>query len=159
MTPARWLAAVVSVKYRSRVDDGDRGSAALEAAIIAPAVLLLLCLAIGAMRVGVAKQSVDAAAHDAARAASIARSQSDAIAAARTAATQSLAHQGITCQNRTPLHLDATQFSRTVGQPAVVRVTITCVVNLSDVAVPGTPGSVTLRASYVSPIDQYRSRG
>ena len=159
MTPARWLAAVVSVKCRSRVGDCDRGSAALEAAIIAPAVLLLLCLAIGAMRVGVAKQSVDAAAHDAARAASIARSQSDAIAAARTAATQSLAHQGITCQNRTPLHLDATQFRRTVGQPAVVRVTITCVVNLSDVAVPGTPGSVTLRASYVSPIDQYRSRG
>ena len=161
MTPARRLAAVVRVsgRSRSRVGDGDRGSAALETAIIAPAVLLLLCLAIGAMRVGVAKQSVDAAAHDAVRAASIARNQSAATSAARMAAAQSLAHQGITCQNRTPLHLDATQFGRTVGQPAVVRVTITCVVNLSDVAVPGTPGSVTLRASYVSPIDQYRSRG
>ena len=169
MTPARRHAAkgssrtgataTASVGSRSRVDDGDRGSAALEAAIIAPALLLLLCLAIGAMRVGVAQQSVDAAAHDAVRAASIARSQPAATAAARTAAAQSLAHQGITCQNRTPLHLDATQFGRTVGQPAVVRVTITCVVSLSDVAVPGTPGSVTLRASYVSPIDQYRSRG
>jgi Flp pilus assembly protein TadG len=137
----------------------DRGAAAIEAAIIAPAVLGLLCLAICAMRVGVAKQSVDAAAHDAARAASIARNQSAAISAADTAATQSLANQGITCRNDSPLKVNASQFGRMVGRPAVVRVTITCVVNLSDVSIPGTPGSVTLTASYISPIDSYRSRG
>jgi Flp pilus assembly protein TadG len=137
----------------------DRGSAALEAAIIAPALLGLLCLAICAMRVGVAKQSVDAAAHDAARAASISRTESAAVIAAGKAVSQSLANQGITCRNKTPLKVNAGQFGRPAGQPAVVRVTVTCVVDIADVSVPGTPGSVRLTASYVSPIDSYRSRG
>ncbi len=136
----------------------DRGAAAIEAAIIAPALLALLCLAICAMRIGVAKQSVDAAAHAAARAASIARSQGDAVSGARHAAEQSLASQGVTCRNASPLQIDASQFSRAVGQSAVVRVTITCVVGIADVAIPGSPGTVRLTASYVSPIDRYRSR-
>ena len=137
----------------------DRGSAAIEAAIIAPALLGLVCLAVSAMRVSVANQAVDAAAHDAARAASIARDQAAAVAAAGSASRQSLADQGITCRNRTPLRVNASQFARAIGQPAMVTVTITCVVNISDVSIPGTPGSVTLTASYTSPIDQYRSRG
>jgi len=41
---------------------------------------------------------------------------------------------------------------------AHVSASVTCVVRLSDLLVPGLPGSKTLRASFTSPLDPYRSR-
>ena len=69
----------------------DEGAAAIEAAILAPAILLILGLGIGAMRIEVAGEAVDSSAHDAARAASISRNGTDAQAAATTAARNTLA--------------------------------------------------------------------
>lgn len=135
----------------------DEGSAAIEAAILAPAILLMLALGVSAMRVEVAGQSVDSAAHDAARAASISRNGTDAQAAALSTAATTLAAQHLVCKRLT-VTVDTSQFSRAVGRAASVRATVTCVVNLSDVAVPGAPGTKTLRSTFTSVIDQYGGR-
>jgi hypothetical protein len=45
-----------------------------------------------------------------------------------------------------------------VGTPASVTATVTCVVNLSDVAIPGLPGTRTITATMSSPLDTYRER-
>jgi len=39
-----------------------------------------------------------------------------------------------------------------------VTVTVTCIVELSDVSMPGLPGTKTLTATFVSSIDSYRGR-
>ena len=49
----------------------DEGSAALELVVLAPVLLVLIALVIGAGRTSIAQSSVDAAARDAARQASL----------------------------------------------------------------------------------------
>ncbi len=36
--------------------------------------------------------------------------------------------------------------------------TVTCVVNLGDISVPGLPGSLTITETVTSPLDTYRGR-
>jgi Flp pilus assembly protein TadG len=136
---------------------GDRGNAALELVILAPVVLFLLGLAIAAGRTSIAQGSVDAAARDAARQASISRTPAAAQTAALASARLALRQDSIDCA---PIvNVDASQFtSRQVGQPAQVTATVTCQVTLSDLLVPGMPGSKTLTASFTSPLDPYRAR-
>jgi hypothetical protein len=38
-----------------------------------------------------------------------------------------------------------------------VQVTVTCQVDLSDVGIPGMPGTTTISSSSIAPIDPYRS--
>lgn len=136
---------------------GEQGSATLELAILSPAVLALLALAIAAGRIEVAGGAVEQAAAAAARAASIARTPSTARAAATEEASASLRQQGITC-GTLDVTVDTAGFAVPVGQPAQVEVSVACTVALSDLAVPGLPGTRTLRAQVASPLDRYRSR-
>jgi len=135
----------------------ERGSAALEAAIGLPAFLLFVGLIIFAGRVAIATQAVDSAATQAARTASIARTASDAGATARSAATSSLTSQQVTCVSTT-VTVDTAGFAAPVGTPATVTATVRCVVNLSDLAVPGVPGTRTVTATASSPVDTFRER-
>ncbi len=136
----------------------DRGSAVIEAAIGVPAFMLFVSLIIGAGRVAIAHQSVDAAAAEAARSASIERTQPAAAQAAAKAATAALANQNLQCLSTQTL-VDTSGFAHPVGTPATVTATVTCLVNLSDVTVPGLPGSLTITSTMSSPIDTYRERG
>ncbi|MEU6510999.1 TadE family protein [Streptomyces sp. NPDC046942] len=135
----------------------DRGSASVEVAVIAPAIIALLGLMIAFGRVIDASGTVDAAAHAAARAASLQRDADSAQAQARTAAEDSLSGDGVTCQ-RTEVSVDTSGYSLDVGQAATVTATLSCTARLSDIALPGLPGSKTLTASWTSPIDTYRGR-
>ena len=54
--------------------------------------------------------------------------------------------------------MDTSGFASPVGPPANVTATVTCVVNLSDVAVPGLPGTRTITATMTSPLDTFRER-
>jgi len=137
--------------------DRERGSATLELVIIAPAILLILAAAIYAGRVTIAGQSVEHAAADAARTASIARTGPTAQTSADAAGRGSLAQQGLRCSS-TSVSVDTSGFSRPAGTPATVTATITCVVSTSDLAAPGIPGSHTVTATATSPIDTYRDR-
>lgn len=135
----------------------DRGSATLELAVLAPALLALLGLVIGAGRIEVAAGAVEQAAASAAREASIARTPAAARAGAEQAADDSLRNQGITC-GALAVTVDTGGFAVPVGQPAQVQVSLACSLALSDLGVPGMPGTKTLRAQAASPLDRYRSR-
>lgn len=136
---------------------GERGSISLELAILAPALLLLLGFAIFAGRTVIADNAVQEAARSAARSASIAVDQSTASAAAQESAASTLAVQDLACA---PLSVvvDTSGFSAPIGTPSQVSVTVTCTVSMGDLLLPGLPGSKTVTATFVSPIDSYRQR-
>ena len=136
----------------------ERGSAAIEAAIGVPAFLLFVGLIIFGGRTATTHQSVETAAADAARSASLERTSASARTQAISAATTSLSNQGIHCLD-VDVTVDASQFSRVVGEAATVSVTVQCRLDLSDLSVPGVPGSRLIRATVTSPIDTWRERG
>ena len=129
----------------------------IEAVIGVPAFALFVVLIIFAGRVAIAQQAVQSAAAAAARSASIARTQLAAIADAQRAAAGDLADQDIPCVTR-QVQVDATGFAAPVGTPAKASVTVTCVIALADLALPGVPGTKAITATMGSPIDTYRER-
>ncbi|WP_406490533.1 TadE/TadG family type IV pilus assembly protein [Streptomyces phaeochromogenes] len=131
----------------------DEGSAAIEAAIILPSLIMFLCLAIAGGRLVTSGSKIDAAAEDAAREASIHRTAG----AAQAAAAESLNDQGISCVS-TSVNIDTGGLNVPVGQVGTVSVTVNCTVNLSDLLLPGVPGSRTLTSTATSVVDQYRER-
>jgi Flp pilus assembly protein TadG len=139
----------------------DAGSAALELVVLAPVLLALIGLVIAAGRVSIAQSSVDAAARDAARQASIALTPAAAEAAGRASAEESLASDGLNCTSEV-VFVDTggpgSGFQAPVGTPASVSATVKCKVPLSDLSLPGVPGSHWLRSTFYSPLDVYRER-
>ncbi|MFF3207727.1 TadE/TadG family type IV pilus assembly protein [Streptomyces sp. NPDC002962] len=149
------------VRYTSRWAlrlRGDEGSVAIEAAVIVPSLIMFLCLAIAGGRIVTSGSKIDAAAEDAAREASIHRTAATAQSAAHTAAAESLNDQGITCAS-TSVSVSTGGLSVPVGQVGTVSVTVTCTVSLSDLLLPGVPGTRTLTSTATSVVDQYRQRG
>jgi len=136
----------------------DRGNAPLELVLIAPIILMLIGLVIAAGRTSIAQGAVDAAAREAARQASVAPSQGAAVQAAMAGAKSALRADGLDCRPTVFLPGIAAAFGTLPGQPAHVHSRVVCVVRLSDVVVPGVPGSMTLTAYFTSPLDPYRSR-
>lgn len=140
-----------------RLADRDTGWITLELAILAPALLLLLGLLILAGRVGVARSAVEHSAFVAARDASMSRTADEARVAANEAMVRELGSQDIDCASAS-VEVDTTGFAAPLGQAAVVEVTVTCAVNLADLAIPGLPGERVITASFVSPLDAHRAR-
>jgi hypothetical protein len=160
---ARLAAARFAVVVRRRLRalrpfQRDRGAVTLEVAILSPALLAMISLSILAMRIEVAKEAVGFAAHDAARIASISRTAAQARADARSTALRTLQSQDLPCHNGATVTVNTSQFSVPVGQPAFVTATVVCNVRLGDLGLPGTPGSITLTATFTSYLDQYRGR-
>ncbi|MEU5859795.1 TadE/TadG family type IV pilus assembly protein [Nonomuraea sp. NPDC047529] len=135
----------------------ERGSIALEMAIIAPALIAVLLMAIGLGRVAVARNALDAAARDAARQASIARDPATARSAAVTSARAALAREGLACVPS--VAVDTTGLSTPLGRPSAVVARVSCEVELADLAIPGIPGTKNITSSFTSPVDPYRARG
>jgi Flp pilus assembly protein TadG len=136
--------------------DPEKGDAALELIVLAPVLLALIALIIAAGRISIARGSVAAAARDAARQASLARSPGAARIAAEVSAQAALRQDGLDCVPT--VFVDTTDFGAPLGQPAQVSAIVTCQVPLADLVVPGLPGSVTLRYTFTSPLDPYRGR-
>ena len=142
------------VRFRHRE---ERGSAAVEAAIGVPAFMLFVGLIIFAGRTAVAHQAVESAAADAARSASIARTSSLAGDLARQAARTSLTSQQLSCVD-VRVAVDTGAFNKPIGQAGTVEVIVECRLDLSDLSVPGVPGSRVVRASMSSPLDVWREK-
>ena len=136
---------------------GDRGNAALELLVLAPVMLALIGLVIAAGRTSIAEGAVQAAARDAARQASISLTPPAARQAALASAYAALRADGLACKPAVTLDV-AQGFATPLGQPAEVSASVSCTVRLSDLLVPGLPGSRTLTARFTSPLDPYRSR-
>jgi Flp pilus assembly protein TadG len=142
------------MRVARRGDRGDRGSAAVEAALVAPALFILLMLVIFAGRVTDAQQQVQSAAHVAARAASQHNDPGEATAAAREAARQNLTDGGITC---TPARVRVNAANL---QPnGSVTVTVSCRASLGDVAMIHIPARQTFSATVTEVVDRYRGEG
>jgi len=135
---------------------GDRGAASVELAILAPAMLLVFAVLIVGGRVALASDSITGVAGTAARDASLARDAGRARQIAASSAQAELAQQGLQCDGGPRVSVDVSGFAAPPGQPAVVRVDVTCKVRLSDIGTPGLPGFRTLTDSASSPIDPYR---
>jgi Flp pilus assembly protein TadG len=142
---------------RAANEQPDRGSATVELAILTPALLALLGLGVVGGRIQIAGAAVEHAAAAAAREASLTRNPLTARTSATSTAKTSLADQGLSCVHTT-VTVDTAGFATRVGQPGQVRATVTCIVGLSDIALPGVPGSRTLTADAASPLDRYRAR-
>nr|WP_024127103.1 TadE/TadG family type IV pilus assembly protein [Streptomyces sp. F8]AHE39824.1 Hypothetical protein pFRL5_161 [Streptomyces sp. F8] len=136
----------------------DRGALSLEAVILFPVLILVLLLVITFGRIGSAGNAVDTAARNAARAASLERTGGAASSAGSQMARSVLDQQGLQCTS-TSISVSTGGFSAQIGEPASTTATVTCVVRLSDIGLPGLPGSKTLSSSFTSSIDSYRQRG
>lgn len=134
----------------------DAGSVTVEAAVIAPVLVLVLLLMIAAGRISLNESVVDQAATSAARAASLARTPQAAQQAATDAARGAFADQHLSC-TELAVTMDTAGFGRAPGQPAQVDVQVSCALALSDIGLPGLPGTVTQTSRFASPLDPYRS--
>jgi Flp pilus assembly protein TadG len=126
---------------------------AAEVAIAVPVLVAVLVFAGVLVARGVdARLRLDDVAHQAARAASLTRSPTQAQAAAQQTAMASLASAGVDCADPA-VSIDTSDF-----QPGgVVTVIVSCRLDLSDAAALLAIGSSrTLTASASSPIDTYR---
>ncbi len=54
--------------------------------------------------------------------------------------------------------MDTAGFGALIGQPGDVTVSVACAVGPADLLAPGLPGSVTVEATFTSPVDTYRER-
>ena len=129
----------------------ERGSASVELVLLTPVLVGMLCLVAAFGRVQNAHADIDAAARDAARAASIERTPTAARLAGERAAMAGLNAEGYRCD---PLvvAVDTAGFAA----DAVVDVTIACSLRLSEVTGMGIPASTTLTARFSEPIDRFR---
>ena len=138
-------------------DPHDRGSTTLELVVWAPGLLLLIGLLVVAGRVNTANGAVEQAAVDAARTASAARTATGARDAARSTATQTLGAQGLACTTTT-VTVDTAGYASRPGLRATVSATVSCPVRLSDLAVPGLPGTRTVSHTATSSLDTFQER-
>jgi Flp pilus assembly protein TadG len=138
-----------AASHRAR---GEHGSAAVELTLIAPVLLVVLLFVVGLGRMAHARQQVEAVAADAARAASLERNVPASTQVAQTAAEDSLGRAGLSCASKS-VEVDVSKYE----PGGLIRVTITCTANLSDVAMAGFPGSRRFTATAVVPIETYRA--
>ncbi|GAA4708046.1 TadE-like protein [Promicromonospora umidemergens] len=138
----------------ARTGNTEAGSASLEMAVNVVGFGLLLALVLLAGRVVTARQVVETAAYDAARTASITRDITLAPARAQEAASASLTNQDLTCMSSST-SVDTSRYSSTPGEPSQITVTVSCEVNLTDLALG--PITHTVSRAATSPVDSWRS--
>ncbi|SMD23924.1 TadE/TadG family type IV pilus assembly protein [Lentzea albidocapillata] len=128
-----------------------RGSAAVELTLVAPLLILLLLLVVLCGRLAETKLRINDVAHQAARAATLARTSSQAVANAEATANAALASAGISCQALS-VFTDVNGFK----PGSTVTVTVSCSVGLSDLTALGVPGTRTFHSRFSSPVDVWR---
>lgn len=144
---ARWAWARLAGPHERRQD----GFAAVELAILAPFVIVMLLLVVGFGRVSHGRQLVDQAGSAAARAAALTNAPGPASEQAQLAAAVTLAQAGMTCRE-----LQVSVSTGAFYPGGYVDVDVTCRSDLSGLALAGLPGSVTLASSSRSPLETYR---
>lgn len=124
----------------------------VEVVLLAPVFLLVLGMVLGWGRIEEAGVEVGGAARDAARAASLSRTPDAAAVAAQQSAAASLAAQSVECSGGPATTVDTSGFV----PGGIVRVTVTCTVELADLGVPGFGRSTTMTGEGASPVEFYR---
>lgn len=130
----------------------QRGSMAVELVVLVPVVAMFAFMALGLGRYESARQEVADAARAGAQAASIAISAAAAPTAATQAALVDITNQRHMCASP-EVRTDTADF--VAG--GVVRVSVSCHVDMSDLLVPGIPSALTIEDTQVATVDPYRS--
>lgn len=130
----------------------DRGASVITFMLLLPVVIMFAELIVIGGRLAVTQADIQSAARQAARQASVASGPSSAGTVINDAVTVGLADKGFRCQDPS-VSLGPGTFYWRGGQ---VEVVVTCTVVLSDIALVTAPGSITVTATAVEPIDQYR---
>jgi Flp pilus assembly protein TadG len=133
---------------------GDLGSLTVELVVITPILLVMALMMLAFGRVSASRQEVVEASRAGAQAAAVMSNANSAQWGAAVDAAVGISNRGHTCTN--PQIVTDTSHFHPGGY---VTVTVTCHVELSDVAVPGMPGSTAVQASATAPIDPYRAVG
>lgn len=129
----------------------DRGSLAVEMAIIVPSLLLIFGLIYAYGRAATVNGSLESGTRDAARSATIARSYDEAKDRAERVVREALAGLPRSCQDSVRVVVSDT-FAP--GEP--VTVDVECTYALADLGLPGAPGDITTRSSFTSMLDPNR---
>ena len=138
----------------------EAGVTTIEAAVIAPVLMVLLLFIVFLGRVATTQQNVQHAARDAARAGSIALTRDDAAIAIDTTLAASLGPTRNRCQLAP---LDLTAIGQDTGQPGdwdlgTIQVRLTCTIPTRDLGLLGITGTKTFTAVATEPVDEWRSR-
>ncbi|MFJ8927631.1 TadE family protein [Streptomyces sp. NPDC102364] len=151
--PRRWVMRLApSDGIRTHHGRDDTGSATVELVLITPVLLLALWFLVFCGRMADTCLLVEDAAHQAARAASSQRTEAAATEHARTTAAQALHGTGISCRGL------AVRLRGSLQPGGTVRASVTCRVDLGDLALLRVPGATALSAEFASPVDVYRGR-
>lgn len=129
----------------------DRGSIAVETAVIAPAFVFLLLLVVFAGRVSHLDAAVQRAASEASRAASLEGGPESAEQAAIEAASANLESTALRCTD-----LSITTDTSAFVPGGSVEVEVRCEASMSDVALLGVPGTRTFVATSTEVVDRFR---
>jgi Flp pilus assembly protein TadG len=126
---------------------------AIEIVFLTPVLMAFTLLVVAGGRFVGREGDVDSAARDAARAASIERTEDSARTVARAVASASLPN-GTTCDPA------VVSWPPPGSSPAgSVSVSITCRVSYAGLGLIGLPGSATVRGTSNAPLDEYRRTG
>lgn len=135
----------------------DRGAASVEVVLIAPVIVLLIGVMIAGWRLWSARSATQQAAEAAARAASIARSGSDAQQRADQVARTNLQTLGVKCSDAA-VSVDVGAFALPPGTEGQVSVRVRCDVSFADLFAPGLPGGTSVTTSASERLDTFRER-
>ncbi|MGO4748315.1 TadE/TadG family type IV pilus assembly protein [Streptomyces sp. 2MCAF27] len=124
----------------------------MEFVLVTPLLMLVLLTVVALGRLADARLVVADAAHQAARAASLARTEAQARAAARRSTDAALGQAGAACS-----HPKVALTTNGLRPGGVVTAKVTCTVELRDLTHAGMPGRITLHATAFSPVDVHRS--
>jgi Flp pilus assembly protein TadG len=131
--------------------DRSRGSFTVELVVLTPVIALFLLVALGLGRYALASEQVVGGARAAADAVAVASSASTAQQAAVAAATPVLQ------SNHSCIDPNVIVDSVSFAPGAIVKVSVSCRVEFSDLLIPGFPGSATIKATEGATIDLYRA--
>ena len=133
---------------------GERGTAAVELALVAPLLVVLVAVVVAGGRIVQTKSALLAVAREAARAACEATDADEASSAAASTASRAAAGLGLD-----PSGVALSQGSSGFDRGGPYRVSVSYEVALADLPGLGLlPGSLTLRASHVELVQRFKSR-
>jgi Flp pilus assembly protein TadG len=124
---------------------------AVELAMVAPGLLLIFGLIFAYGRAAQVNGTLESGTRDAARSVTMARSYDEALERANAVMLDALKDAPQSCQNTVDLEISG----RYEAGSAIV-VSASCTYGLSDLGLPGAPGTITARSSFTSMLDPYR---
>ncbi len=147
-------------KQQRRQRAAERGTTTIELVALAPLIAALLLFGVFCGRIATTRQTVQRAARDAVRAASIAITRDDAAIALESVLAANLGTRRASC---THLAVDYSAIASDTGSgddwdSGVIEIRLTCAIPTSDLGLLGLNGTKTFTAVAIEPVDTWRSR-